>query len=125
MNHTNLPHPILLAALCALLLTVLGCGSRTPRGKVTELFISNQRHNVDPEASKVRLYGRLENTGAGHFDKVEVNAVLHCANGDKCGENSVYLENLQPGEKRNFSFTVNSLDRVADVELQARLTEPE
>ena len=97
-----------------------GCRGRSAKGTAADLFISNQRFNIDEERGLVRVFGRLDNPGAGHFAKVEIHAILRSAGGDKRGENNVTLENLKPGERRNFALTVTSHDRVSDVELEVR-----
>jgi hypothetical protein len=97
-----------------------GCARRAPKGAAEDLFISNQRFNIDQDRGLVRVYGRLDNTGKGHFAKVEVHAILRSAGGDKRGENNVTIEDLKPGERRNFAMTVTSHDRVSDVQLEVR-----
>jgi hypothetical protein len=123
-THNGRRNRLLLCALLGLCLSgcliLPGCPGRAPKGTADDLFISNQRFNIDEDRGLVRVYGRLDNAGTGHFAKVEVHAILRSAGGDKRGENNVTLEDLKPGERRNFAVTVTSHDRVSDVELEVR-----
>ena len=123
MNH-HLPRRLAVGALLALT-TVMALGGagclRGPRGKFEDLFISSQRYVI--AADKVSVYGQLENTGKGRFRQVEVRAVLRSSGGDKRGENSVFLEKIQPQEKRLFALTVNNPGRVKRVEIEVRKPE--
>lgn len=110
---------LLFVALAGALLLV-GCRGRNGAGEASELFVSNQRFNIDDERGQVRIFGRLDNGGAGRFERVEVHAILRSRGGDKSGENSVFLEHVQPQEKRPFALSVTSHGGVADVELQVR-----
>ena len=105
------------------LLSLAGCRGGAGRGDLKDLFVSNRRYNIDEQKGIVRVYGRLENTGQGHFKEVEVHAILRSARGEKRGENSVILQNIRPAEKRTFALTVTSHSRVSDVELQIRKPE--
>lgn len=111
------------AVLCLCLsgcLALGGCLGGAPKGTAADLFISNQRFNIDENRGLVRVYGRLDNTGTGHFAEVEIHAILRSAGGDKRGENNVTLVDLGPRERRNFAVTVTSHDRVSEVELEVR-----
>jgi len=87
------------------------------------LLISNERFNIDEDRGLVRVFARLQNAGPGRFRRVEAHATLRSASGAKRGENSAILENLQPGEKRDFALTITSHGRVADVDLEVRIPE--
>lgn len=97
-----------------------GCPTGSRRGALDELFISNQRFSIDEEGGIVRVYGRLDNTGDGHFAAIEVYATLRSTSGDSRGENKVELTDIKPREKRAFALVVTSHDRVADVDLEIR-----
>ncbi|MEN6545961.1 MAG: FxLYD domain-containing protein [Armatimonadia bacterium] len=113
----------LLVALTVLVLVLLpGCRGRSA-GDVSQLLISDQRQNIDDDRGEVLVYGRLENTGAGHFSRVEIHATLWSRGGDKAGENSVFVENVQPKEKRDFALKVTAHARVSDVDLEVRIPE--
>lgn len=120
-SSPGMPLRLSLAALMAL--TVIGCGGclRGNAGQFTDLFISNQRYVIGED--KVHVYGELENTGQGRFRQVEIRAVLRSSGGDKRGENSVFLENIQPLEKRLFALTVNNQGRTTGVEIEVRKPE--
>ena len=126
MNHNSrLPQTRLFAwaVLCLCLsgsLLLSGCPGAAQKGTAADLFISNQRFNIDEDRGLVRVYGRLDNAGTAQFAKVEIHAILRSAGGDKRGENNVTLEDLGPRERRNFAVTVTSHDRVSDVELEVR-----
>jgi hypothetical protein len=115
--------PLRLSLAATMVLTVIGCGGclRGSDGKFADLFISNQRHVIGED--KVYVYGQLENTGKGHFGQVEIRAVLRSSGGDKRGENSVFLEDIRPLEKRLFALTVNNQGRTAGVEIEVRKPE--
>lgn len=114
--------PWLLLSLALLILTLLpGCRAHSGAGDVSQLLISNERHNIDDERGEVLIYGRLANTGPGRFPRVEVHATLWSRGGEKAGENSVFLENLQPRENRDFALKVTGHARVADLDLQVRI----
>lgn len=110
----------LLLGLSLGLIVLPGCLQRTPAGQLSDLLISNRRFNIDDDRGLVRVVGRIENTGAGRFRAVEVHALLVSAGGDRRGENSILLEHLRPGEKRDFALTVTSHARVSDVLLDVR-----
>lgn len=116
---------LLLLSLLGLssLVPLVGCRAGAGKGDLKDLFISNRRYTIDETRGLVRVYGRLENTGRGRFGQVEVHAVLRSATGDKRGENSVILQNIQPQEKRTFSLTVTSHARAKDVFLEIRKPE--
>lgn len=112
---------------CALLLGLAvpllgGCRHRAPESKqnLDELFISNRRINIDEEREVVRIYGRLQNTGARRFRRVMIYATLRSAGGDPRGDNHIPLTNIEPHEQRAFAFTVTSRAQVASVELEVR-----
>jgi hypothetical protein len=117
----HFPRRLAVAALLALVaLGAAGC-LRGSRGQFEDLFVSNQRYVIGQD--KVSVYGELHNTGPGRFRQVEVRAVLRSSGGDKRGENSVFLENIQPQEKRLFALTVNNPGRVKRVEIEVRKPE--
>ncbi|MHB8994972.1 MAG: FxLYD domain-containing protein [Armatimonadota bacterium] len=126
MNHKSRLlqiRPFAWPMLCLCLsgcLVLGGCPGAAQKGTPADLFISNQRFNIDEDRGLVRVFGRLDNTGAGHFAEVQIHAILRSAGGDKRGENNVTLEDLGPHERRNFAVTVTSHDRVSDVELEVR-----
>lgn len=113
----------LLAVLTAIVLILSpGCRGRKA-GDVAQLFISNQRQNIDDDRGEVLVYGRLENTGLGHFARVEIHATLWSRGGEKAGENSYFMENVQAREKRDFALKVTAHARVSDVDLEVRIPE--
>jgi len=120
MDH-DLPRRLAVGALLALVvLGGIGClGGHS--GKIEDLFITTQRHVIG--ADKVYVYGQLDNSGTGRFRQIEVRAVLRSAGGDKLGENSVFLENIQPREQRLFALTANNPGRAKRVELEVRKPE--
>ena len=115
--------PIRLTACVLVVLAALGCGGclRGHAGKFEDLFVSNQRFVMGPD--EMHIYGQLENTGPGRFRQVEVRAVLRSSGGDKRGENSVFLENILPQEKRLFALTVSNPGRVKRIEIEVRKPE--
>lgn len=112
----------LLLMLLALVAAVALCGGclRRSGGKMSDLFISDQRYIIDETRERVRVYGRLDNTGHGHFHQVEIEIALVSKAGGSRGENSVILQNIQPLEKRVFAADVTSHGRVSGVELKIR-----
>ena len=104
-------------------LLLSGCRGGAGKANLNDLFISSYRYNMDEDRGVVRVYGRLDNTGQGRFREAEVHAVLRSASGDKRGENSVVLQSIRPGEKRNFTLTVTSHDRAKEVVLEVRKPE--
>jgi hypothetical protein len=97
-----------------------GCRGGSRKGTLDELFVSNHRFNIDEQAGVVRIYGRLDNAGAGHFAAIDVYATLRSTNGDSRGENKVELKDIKPHEQRPFALVVTSHDRVSDVDLEVR-----
>lgn len=114
-----LPWALLLLCLGGLCVAP-GCRRGAGGGEFDDLTISSRRFNIDEDRGLVRIYGRLDNPGTGHFHRVEVHAILRSAGGDKRGENSVLLENVKPADKRTFALVVTSHGRVSDVELEVR-----
>lgn len=110
----------LLITCLAALFVLGGCRAGGHRGTLDELFIGNHRFNIDEEGGVVRIYGRLDNAGEGHFSAVDVYATLRSAGGDSRGENKVELKDIKPHEQRPFALVVTSHDRVSDVELEIR-----
>jgi len=109
----------MILALATALMLCGGCLRRNG-GKITDLFISDQRYVIDDTREMVRVYGRLDNTGHGRFRQVEVEIALVSKAGGTRGENSVILQNIQPLEKRVFAVDVTSHGRVSGVELKIR-----
>ena len=107
-----------LVACLAGCLFVGGCRGKAAKANLDELLIASRRFNIDEERGLARIYARLDNTGEGRFQRVEVHATLRSAGGDKRGENTLTLENIKPHEKRVFALTVTSHGRVSDVELE-------
>ena len=99
-----------LACLC-------GCGAKGPPGDIAELYIPIHRFNIDEERGVVRIFARMENTGDGHFNEIQVRAILRSAGGNKRGENVLFLEDIKPRETRDFSILVTSHGRTQRVEL--------
>ncbi len=111
------------AILTVGILCVTGCGSRHRPGSIEDLFISNKRYNIDKDKGVVRVFAQVENAGEGIVRVVKMEAVLLSADGDKRGTNNVVLQNIKPGEQRNFSITVTSHSRVHSVEVIAKEVE--
>jgi hypothetical protein len=106
-------------ALAAALVLCGGC-ARGGRGKISELFINNQRYVIDDTREIVHIYGRLDNTGRGRFRQVEIEVTLLSKTGGSRGVNNVILQNLQPLEQRLFAVDVTSHGRVSDVVVKIR-----
>ncbi len=100
-----------------------GCGPRYRAGSIEDLFVSKQRYNIDKDKGVVRVFAQVENTGEGLIREVKMEAVLLSADGDKRGTNNVVVENIKPGEKRNFSIAVTSHSRSHKVEIIAKEVE--
>jgi hypothetical protein len=122
VNRRSLLFAAILAA-AVVSLGATGCRARAPQGKLDELFIGEHRFNIDEDRGLVRIYGRLDNAGAGRFREVEVHALLRSTSGDKRGENTIALADIKPHEQRNFALTVTSHARVSDVELEIKSPE--
>lgn len=106
-------------ALAAAVVLCGGC-ARGGRGKITDLFISNQRYVIDDTREIVHVYGRLDNAGRGRLHQVEVQVTLLSKTGGSRGENNVILQNIQPQEQRLFAVDVTSHGRVSDVTVKIR-----
>lgn len=104
-------------SLIVALVALAGCGHRYPQGSIDDLFIVDQRYNIDKEKGVVRVYARVENIGEGIVRKVRMEAVLRNADGGQRGTNNVVLENIKPGEKRDFSLVVTSHSQGHTVEI--------
>ena len=85
-----------------------GCGQRTPAGSVDDLFIANQRYNIDRDRGVVRVFAQVVNEGEGIVRQVKMEAVLYSAEGQKRGTNNVILTDIKPGERRDFAIMVTS-----------------
>lgn len=110
----------LLGICLAGMVVLAGCRGGSRKGALDELFISNHRFNIDEQAGVVRIYGRLDNAGEGHFAAIDVYATLRSTSGDSRGENKVELKDIKPHEQRPFALVVTSHDRVSDVDLEVR-----
>ena len=104
----------------ATLVTLCGGCKRHNGGKMSDLFISDQRYVIDDKREIVHVYGRLDNAGTGRFRQVEIGVALTSKSGGSRGENNVILQNIQPQEKRLFAVDVTSHGRVSGVELKIR-----
>jgi len=114
-------HDLNLAVLA--LVVALGlCGgcARGGRGKISELFINNQRYVIDDTREVVHVFGRLDNTGQGRFRQVEIEVTLLSKTGGSRGENIVILQKIQPQEQRLFAVDVTSHGRVSEVVVKIR-----
>jgi hypothetical protein len=128
MNRVHTVTTCVLLVVIAVVLTTLGTAcSRTPTGSVDDLFISNKRFNIDTDddggGGIVRVYARVENTGEGVVREAKMEVVLRNSEGTKRGTNNITLENIQPGEKREFSVAVTSHSEAAEVEIIPREVE--
>jgi hypothetical protein len=82
------------------------------------------RCDVDDRAGLVRVVGEVVNAGPTTVPRLEVRAVLLGTSGETRGENlSPLLEDLAPGEKREFGVNVRSHGGVSRVDLSGEVPE--
>ena len=118
--------PRLAPAVVALVLLAAylgGCGQRTPVGSVDDLFIANQRYNIDRDRGVVRVFAQVVNEGEGIVRQVKMEAVLYSAEGQKRGTNNVILTDIKPGERRDFAIMVTSHSHSERVEITPKEVE--
>jgi hypothetical protein len=109
---------LLALALAAL---VAGCGKHHA-GRGTAAQLRQIRLMTAPDSANRTCYVVAEVTNAGQqpVRKAQVTATLMSAGGKPRGINHCFLTDLQPGEHRVFSMTVEAQGSFRDVQLSFR-----
>ena len=102
------------------LVTLSGCRGAARTTSFDNVQVSRYRWHLDEKGLKVRVVGEVRNTGSVVVAAVAVRAVLRNARGAVRGENTIVLDDIQPGEARVFAQDVMWHGGAVRVRLEVR-----